>query len=249
MKMRSPKTPKTKGVPRIHRWGTLAALTLAGFIYFAQTVAGHTQTPVPGNSSTAPASASTAERASEGGLAAEDRRHWKDFLKLADKSNAVFTLQDVEAAFGEKLVTGKPKYLAYYKLGNFLRYQAVDDPPYGAKYPGRRNDSVTLLLRDKDARTCLHRSKITRDLQKAGWKFLTHNAAAPGFGSRVCPKNGLCPAMPPPVPPTDMFLKRDQGILYVAYPAKCLSEISLRTDKDLFNALHNTVQPHSRIKK
>lgn len=234
----------------MHRWGMLAALFPVASIYFAQSVAGLAQTPAPSNNSAAPAPVHTAKVASDGGLAAEDRRHWEDFLKLADKPNAVFTSQGVEAAFGEKLITGEPKYMAYYKLGSFLRYQLVDDPSYSAKYPGRRKDSITLLLRDKDARTCLPRSKITRDLQKADWTFLTHNAGMPAIGSpRNCPKNGLCPAMPPPVPPTDMFLKSDQGILYVAYSASCLSEISMKTDKDLFNALHNTVQPHLQINK
>src|SRR6185312_675005 len=166
MKMPSAKILEEKGVLRMHRRETLGAMFLAGFICFAQTVAGQTQTPAPSNSSTLPPSASKAVMVSEGGLAAEDRRDWADFLKLADKPNAVFTLQDVEAAFGEKLVTGEPKYMAYYKLGSFLRYQAVDDPSYGAKYPGRRKDSITLLLREKDARTCLPRSKITRICKK-----------------------------------------------------------------------------------
>ena len=236
--MPSAKILEEKGVLRMHRRGTLTAMFLAGFIYFAQTVAGQTQTPTPSNSSTLPPSASKAVMASEGGPAAEDRRHWEDFLKLADKPNAVFTLQDVEAAFGGKLVTGEPKYIAYYKLGSFLRYQAVDDPSYSAKYPGRGKDSITLLLREKDARTCLPRSKITRDLQKAGWKFLTHNAAAPGFGSpRNCPKNGLCPAMTPPVPANDDFTKGDQGILYVYYLADCPSEILMRADRDVFKLI------------
>lgn len=232
MKMRSPKTPKTKGVPRIHRWGTLAALTLAGFIYFAQTVAGHTQTPVPGNSSTAPASASTAERASEGGLVAEDRRHWEDFLKLADKPNGLVTLQDVEVAFGEKLICGKPSYANFYELGAFLRYQEGVFPLYRAKYPDRKTSSVTLLLKNQNTKTCLTRHKITNDLQNAGWKFGNQLAGSPGSGPPRGCHNSLCPTPLPRVPPTDYFKKGDQGILYVAYPTKCPGEVSMQTDRD-----------------
>ena len=232
MKMHSPKTPKTKGVPRIHRWGTLAALTLAGFIYFAQTVTGHTQTPVPGNSSTAPASASTAERASEGGLAAEDRRHWEDFLKLADKPNGLVTLQDVEVAFGEKLIYGKPSYANFYELGTFLRYQEGVFPLYRAKHPKRKTSSVTLFLQDQNTKTCMTPSKIAGDLQHAGWKFGNSLAAFPGSGPPRGCHNGLCPTPLPSVPPTDYFKKGDQGILFVAYPTKCPGQVSMQTDRD-----------------
>lgn len=168
--------------------------------------------------------------ASEGGLAAEDRRHWENFLKLANKPNGLVTLQEVEAAFGEKLANHNT-YI-FYKLGTFLTYQAGGFPLYRAKYPKRNTSSVSLFFQDQNTKTCLTPSKIADDLRHAGWKFGNSLAAFPGSGPPRGCHNGLCPTPLPSVPPTDYFKKGDQGILFVAYPTKCPGQVSMQTDRE-----------------
>jgi len=222
-------TPERKEASQTHRRKAIFPLFVIGLIYLGHSVAGRAQAPESSGSPAAPPSASTSATASESSLAAEDGRHWQNFLKLAAKPNGLVTQQDVDAAFGEKLVYGTQQFPDYgYKLGHFLRYFPSGNPLYLAKFPERKLSSTNLTFQDKDPKTCLTESKITHDLQKAGWKFSSHEP-----GRRMPPTDGgTGNSFVGYAPPNDIFQKGERGVVFVQYPTKCPSDLSMHTDRE-----------------
>lgn len=215
-------------IPKLHPYGFQSNVEptagCLGWVYTGASGAGVQVSPVATSPLVVP----------QNDLIAEDNRRWHDFLKLAAKPNAFITLDDVEAAFGEKLIFMSGRYMLGESIMNSVIYSTQNRPQHHQS----RTDDIQVKFMDKDRRTCLPKSTITAGLRKTGWKFVTR---VPGTPAQIrC--SDLCMGG---MPPRDEFLKGDQGVASVSYVGGCPTEVEVAADRERFLAL----KPLERVKK
>lgn len=217
--------PKELQGGRKNRGTTLVTLLLIGFTGLAHS-AGHPQTGVQGGFASPAPSANTNAAISKGTLAAEDQRHWQDFLKLAAKPNAMVTTRDVESAFGQRMVPDSRT--SAYGIPDAIGYFEHETPRFRRLYPGRKQLFIGLVLHDTDPQTCLSETQVATDLQKAGWTPRSHEPDRNVVGVDKLRLH---------LSAEDTFLKGDQGILDLIYPKGCAYFPALQANKLEFDQI------------
>lgn len=210
-------------------------------IAIAIAVVGQSSARSQNASSVTPTPAGDTVVASSNSLAVNDQRHWKSFLKLAAKPDAIVTANDLEDAYGQKPIRREQAgFYNYYSIKDFVTLFPDGDETARKRYPNRPSVFDSFYCFDgNDPKTCITRAKAIRDLKRIGWMLYTHSPAKPIQGDiKEVMLSNMTSA-------SDTLLNGDLGIVLLSYPEKtqCIGSVRMKANKLEFDQItHGTTQ-------